>query len=200
VIDGSWRTTAAEYFFGGKCFTLSETRRPRISRIVGSRRKETIMSEKEEFEKLPEAMPMWIKDHVELYLSEPEKAHLWDSTIGGGPGPLPTLLLIARGAKSGKLRPLPLLYQEIDGKYVVIGSKGGAPAHPGWYVNLKANPECEIRVGAKRMRARARTASGEERTRGWSKMAAMYPPYDDYQKRAGSRQIPVVVLDPIGPA
>jgi hypothetical protein len=49
------------------------------------------MSEKEEFEKLPEAIPMWIKDHVELYLSEPEHAPLWDSTIGGGPGPLPTL-------------------------------------------------------------------------------------------------------------
>jgi F420H(2)-dependent quinone reductase len=96
---------------------------------VTSRRKETIMSEKEEFEKLPEAMPKWIKDHVELYLSEPAKAHLWDSTIGGGPGPLPTLLLIARGAKSGKLRPLPLLYQEMDGGYVVIGSKGGAPTH-----------------------------------------------------------------------
>ena len=111
------------------------------------------MSEKEEFEMPPPGMPKWIKDHVELYLSDPEKAHLWDSTIGGGPGPLPTLLLIARGAKSGKLRPLPLLYQEMDGKYVVIGSKGGAPTHPGWYVNLKANPECEIRVGAKRMRA-----------------------------------------------
>ena len=130
------------------------------------------MSEKEEFEKLPEAMPKWIKDHVELYLSDPERAHLWDSTIGGGPGPLPTLLLIARGAKSGKLRPLPLLYQEMDGKYVVIGSKGGAPTHPGWYVNLRANPECEIRIGSKRMRARARTASGDERTRGWNKMAA----------------------------
>jgi hypothetical protein len=51
-------------------------------------------------------MAKWIRDHVELYLSDPEKAHLWDSTIGGGPGPLPTLLLIARGAKSGKLRPL----------------------------------------------------------------------------------------------
>ena len=124
------------------------------------------MSEKEEFEKLPEAMPKWIKEHVELYLSEPEKAHMWDSTIGGGPGPLPTLLLIARGAKSGKLRPLPLLYREMDGKYVVIGSKGGAPTHPGWYMNLKANPECELRVGAKRMRARARTASGDKRTRG----------------------------------
>jgi deazaflavin-dependent oxidoreductase (nitroreductase family) len=158
------------------------------------------MSTKEEFEKLPEAMPKWIKDHVELYLSDPEKALLWDSTIGGGPGPLPTLLLIARGAKSGKLRPLPLLYQELDGKYVIIGSKGGAPTHPGWYVNLKANPECEIRVGSKRIRARARTASGEERTRDWKKMAEMYPPYDEYQKRAGSRQIPVVVLEPIGSA
>jgi F420H(2)-dependent quinone reductase len=99
-------------------------RRTQFRSTVTFRRKETIMSEKEEFEKLPEAMPKWIKDHVELYLSEPEKAHLWDSTIGGGPGPLPTLLLIARGAKSGKLRPLPLLYQKMDGKYVVIGSKG----------------------------------------------------------------------------
>ncbi len=157
------------------------------------------MSEKETFEKLPDAMPKWIKDHVDLYLSDPEKAHLWDSTVGGGPGPLPTLLLIARGAKSGKLRPLPLLYQEMDKNYLVIGSKGGAPTHPGWYVNLKANPECEIRVGSKRMRARARTASGDERMRGWQKMAAMYPPYNDYQQRAGSRQIPVVVLEPIGP-
>ena len=67
-------------------------------------------------------------------------------------------------------------------------------------MNLKANPQCEIRIGSKRMRARARTASGDERTRGWNKMAAMYPPYNDYQKRAGSRQIPVVVLEPTGPA
>ena len=158
------------------------------------------MSEKEEFEKLPEAMPKWIRDHVELYLSDPDKARMWDMTIVGGPGPLPTLLLIARGAKSGKLRPMPLLYQEMDGKYVVIGSKGGEPTHPGWYVNLRANPECEIRVGSKRMRARVRTAGGDERTRAWKKMAEMYPRYDDHQKRAGSRQIPVVVLEPIGPA
>lgn len=156
------------------------------------------MSERERFEMPAAGMPQWIADHVELYLSDPEKAHLWDSTVAGGPGPLPTLLLIARGAKTGKLRPLPLLYQEVDGNYVVIGSKGGAPQHPGWYVNLKANAECEIRVGRKRTRARARTATGEERARGWAKMAALYPPYEDYQKRAGSRQIPVVILEPAG--
>ena len=67
-------------------------------------------------------------------------------------------------------------------------------------MNLKANPQCEIRIGSKRMRARARTASGDERTRGRKKMAAMYPPYNDYQKRAVSRQIPVVILEPTGPA
>ena len=155
------------------------------------------MSENTELEMLPPGLPKWIRDHVDLYLSDPEKAHLWDSTIGGGPGPLPTLLLIARGAKSGKLRPLPLLYQEMDGNYVVIGSKGGAPTHPGWYLNLVANPECEIRVGAKRLRARARTASGTERTDAWMLMAKMYPPYEDYQKRAGSRQIPVLILEPV---
>ena len=157
------------------------------------------MSENEELEMPAAGMPKWIVQHLELYLSDPDSAHLWDSTIGGGPGPLPTLLLITRGARSGKLRPLPLLYQEMDGKYVVIGSKGGAPTHPAWYSNLMAKPECEIRVGSKRMRARARTASGDERTRGWDKMAAMYPPYVDYQKHAGSRQIPVVVLEPVGP-
>ena len=158
------------------------------------------MSEKQEFEMPSAGMPKWIRDHVELYLSDPERARLWDSTIGGGPGPLPTLLLIARGAKSGKLRPLPLLYQDLDGKYVVIGSKGGAPTHPAWYVHLQAHPVSARRACALRARARARTASGDERTRGWQKMAAMYPPYEDYQRRAGARQIPVVVLDPIGPA
>jgi hypothetical protein len=55
------------------------------------------VSETEEFDKLPEAMQKWIGDHLELYLSDPEQARLWDSSIGGGPGPLPTLLLIARG-------------------------------------------------------------------------------------------------------
>ena len=152
------------------------------------------MSE-ENFEMPAGGMPEWILEHVKLYLSDPGAAHLWDSTVAGGPGPLPTLLLIARGAKTGKLRPLPLLYQEMNGSYVIIGSKGGFPTHPAWYLNLRANPDCEIRVGKKRMRVRARTTSGEERAQGWTKMVALYPTYEDYQKRAGARQLPVVALD-----
>jgi proline iminopeptidase len=138
----------------------------------------------------------WIKQHIELYRSDPEKARLWDSTPVGGPGLLPTLLLTTRGRKSGRPRALPLIYGEAGGSYVVVASKGGLPNHPVWYLNLLANPGCELMVGAKRVTARARVAQGEERERLWKQMAALYPPYDEYQVRAAARTIPVVVLDP----
>jgi deazaflavin-dependent oxidoreductase (nitroreductase family) len=139
----------------------------------------------------------WIAEHIELYRSDPEKAQHWDSTPLGGPGILPTLLLTSTGRKSGEPRPLPLIYGEAGDSYIVIASKGGMPSHPAWYLNLEANPECELMVGPRALRARARVAEGEERARIWKQMAKIYPPYDDYQKTAGERTIPVVVLDPI---
>ncbi len=146
---------------------------------------------------IPDYLPSWIKEHIELYLSDPEKAHMWDASSAGGSGTLPTLLLISKGRKSGEPRPLPLIYKKVDDAYVIIASKGGAPAHPAWYLNLEAEPACEIRVGSKVMQARARTAEGEERERLWSELAEIYPPYNDYQVSAGTRKIPVVVLDPV---
>ncbi len=140
----------------------------------------------------------WIAEHTELYRTDPEKAHMWDSTHVGGPGELPTLLLTTTGRKSGEPRAIPLIYGTVGNSYAVIGSKGGWPTHPLWYLNLEAKPECELQVGAKRVSARARVATGEERERIWKQMAAIYSPYDEYQKSAGERQIPVVVLDPIG--
>jgi deazaflavin-dependent oxidoreductase (nitroreductase family) len=139
----------------------------------------------------------WIAEHTELYRTDPEKAHLWDSTHLGGPGLLPTLLLTTTGRKSGEKRPLPLIYQEIDGAYVIIASKGGMPNHPIWFLNLEANPACDLMVGPKAVKARARVAEGDERVRLWDALAEVYPPYHDYQKNAGERVIPVVVLDPI---
>jgi deazaflavin-dependent oxidoreductase (nitroreductase family) len=79
---------------------------------------------------------------------------------------------------------------------VVIASKGGMPNHPLWYLNLEAEPQCEVQVGAKHLKARARVAEGEERERLWKQLAEVYPPYLDYQK-ATERRIPVVVLDPV---
>jgi|TARA_B110000014_G_C19956365_1_gene494919 proline iminopeptidase len=145
---------------------------------------------------IPAELPSWIAEHVELYLEDPEKAHMWDSTPRGGPGVLPTLLLTTTGRKSGLARLLPLLYVKVDGGFVVIASKGGAPQHPAWYLNLVETPACEIRVGKEHYRVNARVSEGEERAELWKEMAEMYPPYDDYQV-ATNREIPVVVLEPV---
>ena len=136
-----------------------------------------------------------VRPHVKLYLEDPERGRLWDSSPFGGPGILPCLLLVTRGRKTGKTSMLPLIYGEAGDAFVIIASKGGAPAHPAWYLNLEAEPECEIQVGKDHHRVRARTAEGEEREELWHLMADLYPPYNDYQVEAKDRQIPVVVLD-----
>jgi proline iminopeptidase len=89
---------------------------------------------------------------------------------------------------------MPLIYGKTDKGYVVVASKGGAPQHPGWYLNLVAHPEVEVQVVAERFRAKARTATGEERVELWKKMALIYPPYNAYQAKT-DREIPVVVLE-----
>jgi deazaflavin-dependent oxidoreductase (nitroreductase family) len=143
----------------------------------------------------------FIQKHIALYKSDPEKAHMWDSTPGGGPGILPTLLLTTKGRKTGEPRDVPLIYGKYDGgkddgRFVVIASRGGTPTHPVWFLNLEADPECEAQVSTQHVKARARVAEGEERERLWRQMVEIYPPYESYQENAGARTIPVVVLEP----
>lgn len=138
----------------------------------------------------------WIAEHREKYLKDGAAAHLWDSTFAGGPGPLPTLLLTTVGAKSGQPSLMPLLYGKVEGGYAIIASKGGDPKHPGWYHNLRKDPVCEVKVANDVFKARARVVAGAERAAIWQQMAAMYPPFNDYQARAASREIPVIVLEP----
>lgn len=142
-------------------------------------------------------LPDWIQDHIKLYLEDPEKAHMWDSSALGGPGVLPTLLLTTTGNKSGEPRMLPLIYGKIERGFVIIASKGGFPSHPTWYLNLQKTPKAHICVGADEYDVLARTTEGEEREVLWKMMAGIYAPYDDYQAAATSREIPVVVLEPI---
>ncbi len=144
----------------------------------------------------PTERPSWITDHIKLYLEDPDKAHMWDSAPVGGPGVLPTLLLTTTGRKSGEPRMLPLLYQQVDAGFVIIASKGGAPSHPAWFLNLLENPGCEIRVGSDYYRVTARIAEGDERAELWQVMVDLYAPYDEYQAKT-DRQIPVVVLEPL---
>ena len=139
-------------------------------------------------------LPQWIQDHLRRYVeSNGADGHLWDSSPVGGPGPVPTLLLTTIGRRSGQPIVMPLIYGQAGNTYVVVASKGGAPQHPGWYLNLVAQPAVEVQVVADRFRAKARTATGEERTVLWKKMAAIYPPYNTYQAKT-DREIPVVVL------
>jgi deazaflavin-dependent oxidoreductase (nitroreductase family) len=106
------------------------------------------------------------------------------------------LLLTTTGRKSGNESTTPLIY-DLDGDDVVIvASKGGAAADPGWYRNLRAHPEVGVQIRADRFRARARTAAGAERARLWEKMNRVWPHYDSYQERT-EREIPVVVLERI---
>jgi deazaflavin-dependent oxidoreductase (nitroreductase family) len=147
-------------------------------------------------EKKVTELPSWIDSHIQLYREDPEKGHLWDSSPVGGPGLLPTLLLHTTGRKSGRASVLPLIYKKVNSGFVIIASKGGAPAHPAWYLNLLANPECEIQVAHDHFHVSARTAVDDERESLWQQLVEIYPPYNDYQA-ATTRQIPVVILDPV---
>ncbi|WP_408630897.1 nitroreductase family deazaflavin-dependent oxidoreductase [Micromonospora coriariae] len=105
-----------------------------------------------------------------------------------------TLLLTTRGRHSGKRRRTALIYGRDGDDYLVVGSQGGAAKHPAWVLNLLAEPQVEVQVGAQTFSARARTATPDEKPRMWSTMTAIWPAYDDYQART-DREIPVVVLE-----
>ena len=118
--------------------------------------------------------------------------------IGGRIGKrLPVLLLTTTGRKSGKRRTTPLLYVEDGGRLVVVASVGGAPKHPAWYLNLRADPRATVEVGRRTLAASAETAGPEERARLWRQVTAMYPTYDSYQANT-TREIPIVILTPAG--
>ncbi|GAA4565434.1 nitroreductase family deazaflavin-dependent oxidoreductase [Micromonospora coerulea] len=130
----------------------------------------------------------WVADHIRRYVeTDGAEGHEWR------PGVF-TLLLTTRGRRSGKLRRTALIYGRDGDAYLVVASQGGAPEHPAWYLNLLAEPEVQVQVGAEKFTARARTATPAEKPRMWQTMTAIWPAYDGYQTRT-DREIPVVVLD-----
>ncbi|MEO7197553.1 MAG: nitroreductase family deazaflavin-dependent oxidoreductase [Solirubrobacterales bacterium] len=112
------------------------------------------------------------------------------------PGLPPMLLLDHVGAKSGTRRTSPLLYVEDGTDVAIVASKGGHPKHPAWFHNLKANPATNVQIGSERRAVTARVADAEERARLWPRAVAAYGSYADYQRRAGDREIPIVILEP----
>jgi deazaflavin-dependent oxidoreductase (nitroreductase family) len=145
----------------------------------------------------PSNLPDWIGDHLARYLAtDGADGYLWDASLGGGKGMIPTLLLTTVGRRSGKVLTMPLIFGRSGPNYVVVASKGGAPTHPAWYLNLQSNPEVRVQVKAQKFKARAITASGGKREALWAQMVELYAPYAQYQTKT-DRQIPVVILEPI---
>jgi deazaflavin-dependent oxidoreductase (nitroreductase family) len=143
------------------------------------------------------ALTDWMKDHIARYIAtDGADGYLWDASLGGGKGMIATLLLTTVGRKSGRVLTLPLIFGRSGPNYVVVASKGGAPAHPAWYLNLQAKPEVRVQVKGDKFTALAHTADAEERAKLWPMMVEIYGPYAQYQTKT-DRQIPVVVLKPV---
>ena len=106
----------------------------------------------------------------------------------------PLLLLTTTGARSGEQRTTPLVYTRDGDDFVIIASMGGAPKHPLWFINLRANPDATLEIGSEKFAARASIAEGPERDRLYAAQAATMPAFNDYQQKT-TRQIPVVVLE-----
>jgi deazaflavin-dependent oxidoreductase (nitroreductase family) len=133
----------------------------------------------------------WVRDQVELY-----------ERTGGREGYLlhdtewPVVVFTTRGNKTGKLRKFPLMRVEHDGRYAMVASMGGAPKHPVWYYNLKADPDAvTVQDGDRVIDGHARELEGEEREVWWKRAVEAYPPYAEYQTRT-DRLIPVFLVEP----
>jgi deazaflavin-dependent oxidoreductase (nitroreductase family) len=133
----------------------------------------------------------WVRQQIERYEATDGREA---NTLAGTSRPI--VIFTTRGRKSGKIRKFALMRVEHDGKYAMVGSEGGAPKHPEWYFNLKADPEAlMVQDGAKRFDATARELQDEEREIWWQRAVQAYPMYAKYQEKT-NRQIPVLLAEP----
>ncbi len=117
--------------------------------------------------------------------------------VGGQFEGAPLLIMHTTGAKSGKERVIPVMYQAVGDDFAVFASKAGAPSNPDWYHNLVAHPDVTIEVGNDTVAVRARVAKGDERQTIWTRQKEEYPQFAGYEE-ATTREIPVVVLERTG--
>ena len=135
----------------------------------------------------------WVAEQVELY----EGSHGNEGLTLRDTG-LSVIIVTNRGRKTGAIRKTPLM-RAVDGNsYILVASRGGAPKHPLWYHNLKADPNVEIRDKAEVYSMRVREVmDSAERKRLWDIAVAAYPPYQEYQDKT-DRVIPVFIAEATG--
>jgi deazaflavin-dependent oxidoreductase (nitroreductase family) len=130
----------------------------------------------------------WVRDQVETY----ERSNGTEAATLRDTG-LPVVIVTMRGAKTGKIRKIALMRVEHDGEYALVASLGGAPKNPGWYANLRANPDdVTVQDGPEPFAVTVREVEGEERAQWWERAVAAFPTYTEYQAKT-ERRIPVFV-------
>ena len=143
---------------------------------------------------MPEYIPSprdWVREQVELY----EKSGGTQGTTLRDTG-LPCIIVTHTGNKTGAIRKTPLMRVKDGGRYVLVGSMGGAPKNPVWVYNLRTNPSVEIRDLTVVQNMRVREVTDEaERARLWKLAVAAFPPYEEYQAKT-TRRIPVFLAEP----
>ncbi len=117
-----------------------------------------------------------------------------DGVVGGMFEGATLLILHSTGAKTGKERLAPLMYQANNGGYAIFASKSGATDNPDWFYNLEANPEVSIEVGTDTVEVTARVLGDDERDPIWDAQKKGYPQFAEYEKTSEGRKIPVVLL------
>jgi len=131
----------------------------------------------------------WVRQQVETY----ERTGGREANTLRDTG-LPVIIVTTRGNKSGDVRKTPLMRVEHDGQYALVASMGGAPKHPVWYHNLKANPDnVMIQDGPEPFQAEVRELEGDERELWWKRAVVAFPPYAEYQQKT-KRRIPVFIV------
>ena len=121
-----------------------------------------------------------------------------DGRVGGYFEGKPVLILHNTGAKTGQQRVNPLVYATHEGRYAVAATKGGAPTHPHWLLNVQANPDVTVEVGTETFPAKATIVEdGPARDELYGKLAAIMDQFAEYETKT-DRRIPVILLDRIG--
>ena len=128
----------------------------------------------------------WVADQVAEYeASGGERANTLTDTG------IPIIVFTTIGAKSGKVRKVPLMRVEHEGEYALVASKGGDPKHPSWFYNLGANPTIMMQDGPEPFETTVRQIDGDEYKTWWDRAVAIYSPYAEYQEKAPHRKIPI---------
>ncbi len=158
-----------------------------------------VKTRREDVPPIPVKYEKLVRLGAKLYSQLNVAVYKWSGgrLMNKGPADKPICLVTMTGRKTGKAREIPLMHVPLGDRKILVASLGGISKNPGWYYNLRANPDVTITADGVTGRYRAREVGPGEKASLWPTIVEAYPPYDEYQART-DRDIPVFMCDPLG--